>query len=213
MLGEQVEEDVRDLFDAVCAEAASPTTSMRSYTLEAPTRTESEASCARGATSSSASSSGSASALGSTGTSTGSAPERAAFSDATIGSSASAGTGSVAPGMPRLMPSQATSNRSMRSLRTFSRPSRRSPSRSSITCATPTTESRPSIFAEPLTVCASRNSAETWSRALGCDSSESSPDVSDARRSSTSARNVATSSGSFPQSFMPLRSFLEDHDA
>ena len=107
--------------------------------------------------------------------------------------------GGHAPGRDRLMLSAATSSRSTRSLRTAIRLSRRAPSRSSARCATSTTPSSPSIRAEPLTVWASRNSPLTSWRGDGWLSSRSRPSHSEASRSSTSARKVATSSGSSAQ--------------
>ena len=126
------------------------------------------------------------------------APGRARRPAASI---SSAPTGLSAPGIEREMPSAVTSSRSTRSRRTANRPSRSAPSRSSARWASPTTPSSASARAEPFTVCASRNRlAMTW-RGDGWASSRISPSRRDASFSSTSARKIATSSGSSVQPF------------
>ncbi len=128
------------------------------------------------------------------------APSTAADNAVTTGSrSASV---SSPPGRARPMASLAASSRSTRSVRTAKRPSRSAPSRSSIAWLTRRTPDRPSIRALPLTVCASRNSPAMTCLGEECASSVSSPAWSEASRSSTSARKVASSSGSSPQAVM-----------
>ncbi len=179
--------------------SASPTTSSRSWTRRVGTRIESPP---RGLAWPSSSGSGS-SGPSRRGTATGSSPAAAASRAATTAASSSGPTGRDAPGSDRLMLSADTRRRSTRSLRTVRRPFFNAPSRSSTRCATSTTPSRPSMRAEPLTVWASRNMPLTSWRGDGWLSSRSRPSHSEARRSSTSARKVATSSGSSAQLTRP----------
>src|SRR5579875_3755262 len=136
---------------------------------------------------------------GSRGTVTGSSPSNADRSAAMSARRCSSPTGAGSPGRDRLMPSTVANSRSTRSRRTGKRPSRSAARRSSAACAVSRTAVRPIIRAEPLTVWASRNSAERTCREAVPVSSRSRPADNEASLSSTSARNVASSSGSSAQ--------------